>query len=224
MNRRYNTLQSARSRSEQHALTPWGSALLLKSTRLADGFQVDVSSDPLAAAVKVTDLRRYNVDLNARTCDCRRFDIPCAHACLGHLGGASKDYVGVFYSQERWNDTYSVNLKPLDTEGIIRLKRGYDTLAVAELEQKRVALPTTPLGHIVETPKEQPQPVVPGTLKPLCTVVPRGHPTKRRERKGDLSSATQGPSPDGRAKPCCSICKMPGHYVRSQVHSEAHLE
>ena len=45
MNRRYNTLQSARSRSEQHALTPWGSELLVKSTRLAGGFQIDVSSN-----------------------------------------------------------------------------------------------------------------------------------------------------------------------------------
>jgi len=159
--------------------------------------------------------------LSARTCDCRRFqdsDIPCAHVCqvIRHLGGAPKDSVGVFYLQERWIDTYSVNLKPLDTEGIIRLKRDYDK-AVAEAEQQRFALPRTPLGPFAEAPQVQRHPLVPEMevtcIEPPHTVVPRGHPTKKRKRKGVLRGGMHGSSPDSRAKLCCSMCKKPGHYA-----------
>jgi hypothetical protein len=118
--------------------------------------------------------------------------------------------------EKRHQHTYSVNLKPLDTEGIIRLKRHYDKV-VAELEQQRVALPRTPLGPFAEAPEVQPHPVVPemevARFEPPHTVVPRGRPTKKRKRKGELRSGMHGSSPEGRAKPCCSTCKKPGHYA-----------
>lgn len=60
---------------------------------------------------------QYRVDIKAKTCDCRRWDltgIPCQHAisCLRHERISSESVLPIYYSIEAFNNAYGYNIWP----------------------------------------------------------------------------------------------------------------
>jgi hypothetical protein len=213
MHRRTSRLQRAIKEARQQPLTPWGRARFQEGALYSEQNDVWMESvEQGLGTVGQRDGRRFQVNLEARTCGCKRFqdtDIPCGHAItvIHACQQAPADYLPEYIRCESWVATYQGrNIPQVDLDEVKRVHRlgrmlGDDS---DDSDSDSSGLSEPPLDECT----------------PPLTRAPRGRPAKKRKRRGDVRRARRprlGGLPDipDRAPPRCSTCNGVGHYART---------
>jgi hypothetical protein len=207
MDRRAKKLRNAMNGAQTRPLTPWGRARFEEGNFYARQNNVLMHSIPRGiGTVTQRDGSRFQVDLEERTCSCKRFqdtDIPCGHALtvIYACDRAPADYFPEYIKAQSWVATYSgANIPLVDMEHVKDVHQQGRVLVADEEESDS--------DDDLEN------------CEPPQTRAPRGRPTKKRKRKGDVRRPQRQrmdgvPDIPDRAPPRCSTCKQVGHYART---------
>ncbi|KAL5562360.1 hypothetical protein UlMin_032107 [Ulmus minor] len=101
-------------------LTPFAKILLSEQYQLSMRIHLDPASDTVYTVLEGD--KNGVVDLHARTCSCRRFQLeqlPCAHAMIAirHSKRDVYDFCFEYYNSSTWKATYAGVVYPLPHQG-----------------------------------------------------------------------------------------------------------
>ena len=166
----------------------------------------------IATVTQTGDGKRYLVDLSSKTCTCRRFQdilIPCGHAMtvIHRIGGTPNNYIPDIAKKEMWAAAYQDNFPSIDLEEVEMVHvRGRMLGNTSDLESGS----DSDSSVLSEPPLDG--------CEPPLTRMPKGRPSKKRKRTGDVRRARKTqrrridiPDIPDKAPHRCSTCKGLGH-------------